>query len=80
MRVLTPGWLKSGDPFELLESEPHQISVFDANQLMYVDKKNSDQLKMILGLDSLADEWREIFEKRLDRALQKADSLSTDSA
>ena len=80
MRVLKPGWLKSGDPFELLESEPQQISVEDANQLMYVDKKNSDQLKKVLGLDSLADEWRVIYEKRLDRTLQNADSHSTDSA
>ena len=76
LRVLKPGWLKSGDPFELLDSEPHQISVDDANRLMHVDKKNSDQLKRILSLDSLSDDWRETFEKRLDRALQKMESHS----
>ena len=76
--VLKPGWLKSGDPFELLDSEPHQISVDDANRLMHVDKKDSDQLKKILGLDSLSDDWRETFEKRLGLALQKMESHSID--
>lgn len=71
LRVLKPGWLESGDPFELLEPDPHQISVDDANRLMHEDKKNSSKLKKILGLDSLSQDWRGIFEKRLNLALKK---------
>jgi len=70
LRVLKPGWLKSGDPFELLEPDPYQISVDDANRLMHEDKKNSSKLKEILDLDSLSQEWRDIYEKRLNLALK----------
>ena len=79
MRVLKPGWLKSGDAFELIKSEPDRISVDDANRLMHEDRKNSKQIKNILGLDSLSDDWRGIFEKRLSIALKSGKSYSLDS-
>ena len=74
MRVLKPGWLKPEDPFELLNPDPSRISVDDANRLMHDDKKNLKQLKKILSLDSLSDEWRKTFEKRLNLALINKES------
>lgn len=70
MRVLKPGWLQSSDPFELLKPDPHGISVDDANRLMHEDKKNSSKLKKILSLEALSQEWRDIYEKRLNVALK----------
>lgn len=70
MRVIKPGWLQSGDLFELLKPDPHRISVDDANRLMHEDKKNSSKLKKILSLEALSQEWRDIYEKRLNVALK----------
>ena len=70
MRVIKPGWLETGNPFELLEPEPTQISVETANRLVHEDRKNSSMLKKLLNLNSLSKEWRDICEKRLSVALK----------
>ena len=66
MRVLNPGWMEPGVPFELLRADPGKFSVDAANHLRHHDKENYEKMRDILAVEALSDSWRAAFRKRLE--------------
>ncbi len=65
-RVLKTGQVDSQSELVLDKKHPDQISVNQANQLMYgKEKKNKGLIEHLLSVDALSLDWRKFFEKRL---------------
>ncbi|WP_433946448.1 MOSC domain-containing protein [Paenibacillus sp. SN-8-1] len=66
LRVLQEGYVKRQDGLTLLTPHPKGITLAFANQIMHLDKENSEGIKRILEVDALSSSWRATFEKRLN--------------
>lgn len=77
LRVLKPGWVEANSGITRLQDGANKVSVETANYLMHKNKKDWDGIREILSLEALSDEWRETFQKRLEKQLAKnVDQLS----
>lgn len=65
MRVIKQGWVEPGAEMEIVQKDPAGLSVSEANQLMYHDKRNFNRISDFLTLETLSSDWRELFNKRL---------------
>ena len=65
LRVLEEGVIEAGAQFELEFSDPSAPSVEEVHRLYYLDKKNIDGLKRAVQCESLARDYRDSFEQRL---------------
>ena len=68
MRVLQEGDVGAGDLIELVEPDPQRMTVEEMNRLLYFDRKNVEDVKRALRIDSLSPGWRGSFEERLEKA------------
>jgi MOSC domain-containing protein YiiM len=65
LRVLAEGTVAAGDEIARIRAAPEQVSVREALDLKFFDKKNRAGLLRILGVKALSNQWREDFEEQL---------------
>ena len=66
LRVLEEGEVGVGDTFELVRSEPEEVTVIEAcHYLLYFDPENLEGAKRVLRIQALAPGWRHSFEERV---------------
>ncbi|TVP83067.1 MAG: MOSC domain-containing protein [Alkalicoccus sp.] len=64
VRVLKEGTVKPGDFLKLLKAGEKQITIAEANRIMYYDTRNAEKTAELLQEEALADAWRIPLEKR----------------
>ena len=69
LRVLKTGMVESGSPIKLIHKDPNGISIEDANALLRKGGANVPNMKNLISHPSLSNEWRKMFQKRLDRII-----------
>lgn len=67
LRTIRPGLVRKTDKLIHLSSHPEKISVMDVNHVRYHDPENKEWLRRLLDLRELTSEWRERFEKLLNK-------------
>lgn len=67
LKVVKEGKVEADSSFTLLERKQAEISVWDATNLMLLDKGNQSKLEKVLLLEDLAADWRVRFEKALQK-------------
>ncbi len=67
LRTIRPGLVRKTDKLIHLSSHPEKISVMDVNHVRYHDPENKEWLLRLLNLRELTSEWRERFEKMLNK-------------
>ncbi|GAX88611.1 MOSC domain-containing protein [Effusibacillus lacus] len=65
-RVLKEGWVTKEKPMLLLERHPKKVSVQFANRMMHHDKNNMEEVKRLLEVQELSENWRQTLLKRLE--------------
>jgi MOSC domain-containing protein YiiM len=68
LRVLEEGEVGAGDVFELVESDPEQVSVREMSHLLFFEQENLEGAKRALRVTALSPGWRDSFEERLSKA------------
>ncbi|WP_025784027.1 MOSC domain-containing protein [Sporosarcina sp. D27] len=68
-RVLKEGMVRSEDQISLHKSDTHGVTVLEANTIYFHDTKNIEGIRRVLAIDALAEDWRDKFGKRLEKAL-----------
>lgn len=66
-RVVKDGVVRSDSPITLLQQDPKQVSILYANEVYFQRPKDLKGLKRILEVEALAEEWRDMLTKRLDK-------------
>lgn len=67
LRTIRPGLVRKTDKLIHLSSHPEKISVMNVNHVRYHDPENKEWLLRLLNLRELTSEWRERFEKMLNK-------------
>ncbi|PKG23807.1 MOSC domain-containing protein [Niallia nealsonii] len=67
LKVVKEGQVDANSSFTLLERKQSEISVWDATNLMLLDKENKKKIEKVLLLEDLALDWRNRFEKALQK-------------
>lgn len=70
-RVLEEGFVHANSPIQLVQTDPHEISVLYANEVYYHQPKNREAMEKIIAVEALAEVWREQLTARIHK-LQKA--------
>ena len=65
VRVLEPGTVAAGDEIGMIERAAGSVSVRDLSRLYHYQRDNTAGIEQALQIPTLADAWREPFEKRL---------------
>jgi MOSC domain-containing protein YiiM len=68
LRALEEGEIGAGDAFELVKSDPEQVSVREMSHLLFFDRENLKGAKRALRVTALSSGWRDSFEERLSKA------------
>jgi len=63
--VIAPGSAAAGDQLVLETRHPAGVTVSEANRIMHQDKTDMEGLKRLLGVEALAESWRQQLSKRL---------------
>jgi MOSC domain-containing protein YiiM len=66
-RVLVEGTITTDSEIELIERTQEKVTVLQANQIMFHDRKNEKAIKEILEIDELASVWRKKLEDMLEK-------------
>lgn len=66
-RVVEEGMVHSNSTITLLQRDPNNVSILYANEVYFQRPKDQDGLKRILAVDALADEWKDMLMKRLEK-------------
>ncbi|MFT8320473.1 MAG: MOSC domain-containing protein [Bacillus sp. (in: firmicutes)] len=67
LKVIKEGTVRADSSFTLLERQQQEISVWDATNLMLLDRNNKAQIEKVLLIDALALDWKQRFEKALQK-------------
>ncbi|MFC5588486.1 MOSC domain-containing protein [Sporosarcina soli] len=66
-RVLEEGTVRKDSQITLLEPHPKQVSVLFTNELYFHRPKDVEGIQKVLGVQELAEDWRERLTKRLEK-------------
>ncbi|MBD7983240.1 MOSC domain-containing protein [Sporosarcina sp. Sa2YVA2] len=66
-RVLEEGMVRDDSTLQLIEKHPQAISVLYGNEVYFHRPKDVEGLRLLLSLPELADEWKEMLQKRIDK-------------
>lgn len=67
LRTINSGIVKKNDKLIHISSHPEKISVMDVNHIRYHEPENKEWLERLVGLKELTKEWRERFERMLNK-------------
>ncbi|WP_163102705.1 MOSC domain-containing protein [Peribacillus alkalitolerans] len=65
-KVLKEGTIQNGSEIQLLERKDHSISILEANQIYFHDRKNYSRMQQLLNVPDLAEAWKENIKRRLE--------------
>lgn len=68
LRVLRAGVIRPGDEWRLVQADPSQVSVAQANAARY-GEPDADALAAVLAVGALSETWREDLAERWERAV-----------
>ncbi|MFD1848565.1 MOSC domain-containing protein [Oceanobacillus bengalensis] len=68
-RVLEEGIVRKDSNITLLESHPEKVSILYGNEIYFHKQKDLDGIKRLLGVEELADEWKESLVSRLNKLI-----------
>lgn len=68
-RVLRPGEVKAGDKLLLKETHSAQITIAEANRVMYKDREDLEGIRRLLNVEELSVSWVEMLTSRLKRLM-----------
>jgi MOSC domain-containing protein YiiM len=68
-RVLEEGTVRRDSAITLVEPHPKQVSILFGNQIYFQRQKDIEGIKKVLDVQELANEWRELLEKRLEKLM-----------
>ncbi|WP_010676762.1 MOSC domain-containing protein [Bacillus timonensis] len=66
-RVLKEGTVRKDSPITLVERNPNQVSILEANEIYFKRPRDVEGINKILAVDELADEWKDMLNERLAR-------------
>lgn len=75
LRVLEEGELAAGVPIEVVDRPERALSVMELNRLYFRDRDDVEGLRRALAADGLMDDWRQILEDQLRRAVDAPETL-----
>lgn len=64
-RVLKPGAIAAGQRLALVERHPAQLTIMEANRIMYHQKDDAEAIRKLLAVEELAAAWQEQLGGRL---------------
>ena len=67
MRVLSEGFVRSGDAFELVERHPDRISIIAVNDVIFGRSEDADLIARLADLPEFGSDGRTLFTERLVR-------------
>jgi MOSC domain-containing protein YiiM len=67
LAVLQEGEVGAGDTLELLQRDPHQVTVTDIVRLYAVDKRNLELLRRAIAVEALSEGWRDYFQDQIEK-------------
>lgn len=67
LRTIKPGVVKKNDKLIHISSHPEKISVMEVNNIRYHDPENKEWLERLASLKELTLDWRERFERMLNK-------------
>jgi MOSC domain-containing protein YiiM len=71
LSVSKEGEVGVGDEFELIEKNPSGVTVVEVTRLYGSDKHNVGLMKRAISTEALPESWRNYFQERLDKLLEK---------
>ncbi len=71
-RVLQEGRVQAGDPIERVQTGPEQLTVADADGLLYLPHKSRSGLQRALRIPALSEGWKGSFRALLEQAEEPA--------
>ncbi|RFB14832.1 MOSC domain-containing protein [Bacillus sp. HNG] len=66
-RVLKEGTVRKDSTISLIERNSKHVSILEANEIYYKKPRDIEGIQKILGVEELADEWKEMLHERLTR-------------
>ncbi|MFS0821773.1 MOSC domain-containing protein [Bacillus sp. 1P02SD] len=66
-RVLKEGTVRKDSTISLVERNPKQVSILEANEIYFKKPRDIEGIQKILAVEELADEWKEMLHERLTR-------------
>lgn len=66
-RVLEPGTVTAGEPFEWIRREGHRTTIAECNRILYSERGDTPELRAVLAEPALAESLRKHLSKRLDK-------------
>ncbi|MBM7632780.1 MOSC domain-containing protein [Geomicrobium sediminis] len=70
-KVLHEGTVYADSTIELLEEPPIKMSVLRCNEIYYHERENLSDVNQLLQIESLAEEWRDMLNKRKQQITNK---------
>jgi MOSC domain-containing protein YiiM len=67
LAVLKEGEVETGDQFELLVRNTHDLKVSDVTRLYTVEKSNAALLRRAIEVEALPESWRSYFQEHLEK-------------
>lgn len=67
LAVLKEGEVGTGDEFELMNRDGHDVRISDITRLYTGEKHNAELLRRAIGVEALPESWRGYFQDRLER-------------
>lgn len=65
LRTLRDGEIRAGDEIVVLQRDPAGVSITEANQVMYRQRRDRASLLRVLAVEALGAQWRRRLESRL---------------
>lgn len=65
LRTLRDGEIRTGDEVVVLQRDPAGVSISEANQVLYKQRRDRASLLRVLAVEALGDAWRKRLESRL---------------
>ena len=65
LAVLQEGEVGAGDEVELIDRNPHQITVADIVRLYVNEKDNLELLRQVVQVEALSPSWRDYFRQQI---------------
>jgi MOSC domain-containing protein YiiM len=70
-RVLEEGIVRKDSTIKLIEQHPKKVSVLEGIHTYFHNNNDAEAIKRVLEIDELADRWREIFTRQLEKIQMK---------
>ncbi|MEH7225582.1 MOSC domain-containing protein [Bacillus sp. JJ1566] len=66
-RVLKEGTVRKDSTISLVERNPNQVTILEANEIYFKRPRDIEGIQKILAVEELADEWKDMLNERLTR-------------